>query len=177
MDIKKYITNKDIELSNEDINIEKLTNDLRKGFVSNDDMEAKLKEALEDATKTSKAEYSKLQGEYTTLQNNLDDYEKRNSDLVEKNKALSLENVMTREGFKQEDFKDISTMRYSMFGEEKDDVKAIQSIKEKYRNTYFPQVEEVKKPKDDLPINNGTKEPEPIKVSRLTGIKEILKKY
>ena len=64
-----------------------------------------------------------------------------------------------------------------MFGEEKDDVKAIQSIKEKYRNTYFPQVEEVKKPKDDLPINNGTKEPEPIKVSRLTGIKEILKKY
>ena len=37
-------------------------------------------------------------------------------------------------------------------------------------------VEEVKKPKDDLPINNGTKEPEPIKVSRLTSIKDLLKK-
>lgn len=176
MDIKKYITNKDIELSNDDINIEKLTNDLRKGYVSNDDMEAKLKEALEDASKTSKAEYSKLKGDYDNLQNNLTEYEKRNTDLAERNRTLSLENVMTREGFKEEDFKDISAMRFSLYGEEKDDVKAIQGIKEKYKNTYFPQVEEVKKPKDDLPINNGTKEPEPIKVSRLTSIKDLLKK-
>ena len=176
MDIKKYITNKDIELSNEDINIDKLTKDLRKGFIPSEEVDEQIKSAVEDIKKTSTADYDKLQGEYTTLQNNLDDFEKRNSDLVEKNKALSLENVMTREGFKQEDFKDMSTMRYSMFGEEKDDVKAIQSIKEKYRNTYFPQVEEVKKPKDDLPINNGTKEPEPIKVSRLTSIKDLLKK-
>ncbi len=34
MDIKKYIKNKDIELSNDDINIDKLESDLRKGFIS-----------------------------------------------------------------------------------------------------------------------------------------------
>ena len=34
MDIKKYIKNKDIELSNDDFNIDKLESDLRKGFVS-----------------------------------------------------------------------------------------------------------------------------------------------
>ena len=33
MDIKKYIKNKDIELSNDDFNIDKLENDLRKGYV------------------------------------------------------------------------------------------------------------------------------------------------
>lgn len=174
MDIKKYLKNKDIELSNDDINIEKLTNDLRKGFVSSDEVDSQIKSAVEDAKKTSKADYDKLQGEYSTLQSNLDDYEKRNSDLVERNKALSLENVMTREGFKQDDFKDISAMRYSLYGEEKDDVKAIQSIKEKYKNTYFPSQDPVKV-KDDLPLNNGTKEPEEIKVSRLTNIKDILK--
>lgn len=175
MDIKKYITNKDIEITNDDINIEKLTNDLRKGYVSNDDVDEKINTAVSEANKTSKANYDKLKGEYDTLQTSVDEYEKRNSDLAERNKALSLENVMTREGFKDEDFKDISTMRYSLYADEKDDVKAIQSIKEKYKNTYFPQVE-VAKPKDDLPINNGTKEPEPIKASRLTNIRDILKK-
>jgi FtsZ-binding cell division protein ZapB len=175
MDIKKYITNKDIELTNDDINIEKLTNDLRKGYVSNDDMEEKIKSAVDEVTKSSKSEFEKLKGEYDNLQNNLTEYEKRNTDLAERNKTLSLENVMTREGFKEEDFKDISAMRYSLFGEEKDDVKAIANIKEKYKNTYFP-TQEPTKPKNDLPINNGTKEPEPIKVSRLTNIKDLLKK-
>ncbi|MBO7712777.1 MAG: hypothetical protein J6S85_04355 [Methanobrevibacter sp.] len=175
MDIKKYITNKDIELTNDDINIEKLTNDLRKGYVSNDDMEEKIKSAVEEVNKTSKTEYDKLKGEYTTLQHSIDDYEKRNTDLVERNRTLSLENVMTREGFREEDFKDISAMRYSLYGDEKDDVRAIQGIKEKYKNTYFPTQEPVKQ-RDDLPINNGTKEPEPIKVSRLTSIKDLLKK-
>ena len=39
MDIKKYITNKDIESSNEDINIDKLTKDLRKGFIPSEEVD------------------------------------------------------------------------------------------------------------------------------------------
>ena len=175
MDIKKYLKNKDIEITNDDINIEKLTTDLRKGYVSSDEVEEQIKSKIDEVNKSSKAEYDKLKGEYATLQSSFDDYEKRNADLVEKNKTLTLENVMTREGFKDEDFKDISAMRYSMYQDEKDDVKAIQSIKEKYKNTYFPTQEPVKV-KDDLPLNNGTKEPEEIKVSRLTSIKDLLKK-
>lgn len=174
-DIGKYITNKDITISNDDIDIDKLTNDLRKGYVSEGDIDERVKSAVNEANKTSKADYEKLKGEYDTLQNSVADYEKRNTDLAERNRTLSLENVMTREGFKEEDFKDISAMRYSMYADEKDDVKAISSIKEKYKNTYFPEpVKEPEKQKDDGPINNGSVKPSEPKVNRLTSIKDIV---
>ena len=173
MDIKKYIKNKDIELSNDDFNIDKLESDLRKGFVSQDEVEERVSKAVEEVKVSSKTEYDTLKKQYEELQNNVNDYEKRNTDLVEKNKSLRLENVMTRAGFKEEDFKDISAMRYSMYGE-LDDVKAIESIKEKYKNTYFPTQPE--KPKDDLPINNGVSKPVEPKVNRLTKIKDLMKK-
>lgn len=172
MDIKKYIKNKDIELSNDDFNIDKLESDLRKGFISQDEVEERVSKAVEEVKVSSKTEYDTLKKQYEELQNNVNDYEKRNTDLVEKNKSLSLENVMTRAGFKEEDFKDISAMRYSMYGE-LDDVKAIDSIKEKYKNTYFPTQPE--KPKDDLPINNGVSKPVKPKVNRLTKIKDLMK--
>ena len=172
MDIKKYIKNKDIELSNDDFNIDKLESDLRKGFVSQDEVEERVSKAVDEIKTSSKTEYDTLKKQYEELQNNVNDYEKRNTDLVEKNKSLSLENVMTRAGFKEEDFKDISAMRYSMYGE-LDDVKAIESIKEKYKNTYFPTQPE--KPKDDLPINNGISKPVEPKVNRLTKIKDLMK--
>lgn len=173
-DIKKYIKNKDIELSNDDIDVEKLESDLRKGFVSTEDLEERVNNAVKEAQNTSKTEYDKLKSQYDELQNNITEYEKRNTDLAERNKSLALENVMTREGFKQEDFKDISAMRYSLYGEEKDDEKAIFQIKEKYKNTYFPAIDE-SKTKNDLPINNGTTKPEEIKVNRFTKIKDLMR--
>ena len=33
MDISKYLTNKEVTISNDDLDIEKLTQDLRKGYV------------------------------------------------------------------------------------------------------------------------------------------------
>ena len=105
MDIKKYITNKDIEISNDDINIEKLENDLRKGYVLSSSVDEKINSAVAEANKSSKSEYDKLKGEFDSLQNSYTDIEKRNTDLSERNKSLSLENVMTRQGFKEEDFK------------------------------------------------------------------------
>lgn len=168
MDIKKYIKNKDIELTNEDIDIEKLENDLRKGYELSSEVEKKVNNAVNEANKVSKSAYDELQTKY-------DEIEKRNTDITEKNRTLALENVMTREGFKEEDFKDVSSMRYSMYGEEKDDYKAISQIKEKFKNTYFPSSEPVKA-KDDLPISNGSVEPQKIEVNRLTQIKDIMKK-
>ena len=82
---------------------------------------------------------------------------------------------MIKEGFKEENFNDISSMRYSMYADETDDAKAISQIKEKFKSTYFPTVEPTKQ-KDDPPINNGVVQPQDIKVSRLTSIKDILKK-
>ncbi len=175
MDIKKYIKNKDIEITNDDINIEKLESDLRKGYELSSDAEERLNKAVSEAQNTSKTEYNKLKSQYDELQNSVTEYEKRNTDLAERNKSLVLENVMTREGFKQEDFKDVSSMRYSMYGDEKDDAKAISQIKEKFRNTYFPKVEEEPpKQKDDLPINNGVSKPSEPKVNRNTRIKDLI---
>jgi hypothetical protein len=139
-------------------------------------VDEKINSAVAEANKSSKSEYDKLKGEFDSLQNSYTDIEKRNTDLSERNKSLSLENVMTRQGFKEEDFKDITAMRYSMYADEKDDVKAIESIKEKYKNTYFPtQVVEPPKQKDDKPINNGSAKPDEIKVNRFTKIKDLMK--
>jgi hypothetical protein len=171
MDIKKYIKNKDIEISNDDINIEKLENDLRKGYELSSEVEEKVSKAINEANKTSKGAYSELETKYNELQTKYDDIEKRNTDITERNRTLALENVMTRAGFKDEDFKDISSMRYSMFGDVKDDKEAINQIKEKFKNTYF-QTEPVKA-KDDLPINNGSTEPQQPVVNRKTSIRDL----
>lgn len=175
MDISKYIKNKDITITNDDINIDKLENDLRKGYELSSDVDNRIKSAVEEANKTSQASYKELETRFNDLQGNYDAVEKRNTDMAERNKTLALENVMIREGFKEEDFKDVSSMRYSMFGEETDDKKAIANIKEKFKNTYFPTVEP-QKPKDSLPISNGSVEPQKPQVSRLTSIKDLIKK-
>ena len=169
MKIEKFIKNKDITITNDDIDIDALATELRKGYELSSDVESKIKSAVDEANKTSKAEFDALHSKY-------DDIEKRNTDLADRNKTLSLENVMTREGFKEVDFKDISSMRYSMFADEQDDVKAISSIKEKFKDTYFPAPPtEPPKEKDDKPLSNGSVKPQEPIVNRLTRIKDIMK--
>ena len=51
MDIKKYLTNKDIEITNDDIDIEKLTKDLRKGFIDETEAKANAKAKAKAKTK------------------------------------------------------------------------------------------------------------------------------
>ena len=175
MDIKKYIKNKDIEVSNDDFNIDKLENDLRKGYVEESSVDERVKSAVEEANKNSKTEYDTLKKEYDSLQNNFTEIEKRNTDLADKVKTVSLERTMVEYGFNKDQFAEVSKLRSYLYGEESDDYKAISQIKEKYKNTYFPTPEPTKQ-KDDKPINNGTVQPVDIKVSRLTSIKDLMKK-
>ena len=175
MDIKKYIKNKDIEITNDDFNIEKLESDLRKGYVESSEVDERVKSAVEEVQKTSKTEYETLKRDYDSLQNNYTEIEKRNTDLADKVKTVSLERTMVEYGFNKDQFDEVSKLRSSLYAEESDDDKAISQIKEKYKNTYFPTVEPTKQ-KDDTPINNGVVQPQEIKVSRLTSIKDILKK-
>lgn len=179
MDIKKYIKNKDIELSNDDIDIDKLERDLRKGYVLSSEVDEQVSSAVNEANRTSKNNYTELENKYNALQNQYDEVEKRNADITERNRTLALENVMTREGFKESDFKDISTLRNSMYGEVKDDNEAISQIKEKFKSTYFPpeptQPTEPPKIRDDAPLNNGSVAPKEPVVNRKTSIKELLK--
>lgn len=168
MDIKKYIKNKDIEITNEDFDIEKLENDLRKGYELSSGVQDKITSAVNEANKTSKTAFDELQSKY-------DDIEKRNTDLADKVRTVSLERTMVEYGFKKDQFDEVSKMRSSLYGEEKDDDKAISQIKEKFKDTYFPtQPTEPPKAKDDLPINNGNVEPKKPEVNRFTRIQDIL---
>lgn len=168
MDIKKYITNKEITITNDDIDFDKLTTDLRKGYELTSEVDAKIKSAVEEANKVSKSAYDDLQGKY-------DDIEKRNTDLADKVKKVSLERTMVEYGFNKNQFDEVSKMRTSLYGEETDDDKAISQIKEKFKDTYFPTPKEESKPKDDLPLGNPVQEPKEIKVNRTTPIKNLFK--
>lgn len=179
MDIKKYIKNKDIEISNDDIDIDKLERDLRKGYVLSSEVDEQVSNAVIEANNASRSTYTELENKFNELQTRYDDIEKRNADITERNRTLALENVMTREGFKESDFKDISTLRNSMYGEVKDDNEAISQIKEKFKSTYFPpeptQPTEPPKIRDDAPLNNGSVAPKEPVVNRKTSIRELLR--
>ena len=163
MDISKYLTNKELSISNDDINIEKLTNDIRKGYVSSDEVDKARKTALEE----SKKSYSELEDKYTKLQNSYNDIEARNTEFASNEKNLKLQVEMVSQGFKKEQFDEITALRNSLFKEEQDDSVAISSIKEKYKNTYFPETtidvpqessfETSSKPKEEVKVNRNTR--------------------
>ena len=68
MDITKYLKNKDIELSNDDINVEKLEKDIRKGYVLSEEVDNAKNEALKEST----SKYTELETKYNNLEKNMD---------------------------------------------------------------------------------------------------------
>lgn len=171
MDITKYLTNKEIQLSNDDINIEKLEKDIRKGYVLSEDVE----KARQDALKESTATYTELEDKYNKLEKSYNDIEARNTELTNLNKENTLKVEMVSQGFKKEDLAEVSKLRYSLYGDEEDDSKAISMIKEKYNATYFPseapkQVEVPEETKFVQPVKKG----EDINITRRTSIKDLI---
>ena len=174
MDISKYITNKDIQLSNEDINLEKLENDIRKGYVLSEEVN----KAREDALKESTANYSSLESEKNKLEKTLADMETRNAELTNLNKVANLKTEMVSQGFKKEDLDEVIKLRNSIYQDEQDDSKAISQIKERYGATFFPKIETEVEKKIEIP--EESKFAQPVKkavdldVSRKTNIRDIV---
>ena len=168
MDIKKYLTNKDIELSNDDFNIEKLEKDIRKGYVSSDEVETARAEALKEST----ANYSELEDKYTKLEKSYNDLEARNTELTSHEKGLKLQVEMISQGFKKEDLDEVAKLRNSLYAEEQDDAKAIGLIKEKYNATYFP------KTQVDIPeetnFNKAESKPKEVNITRNTRLSQLI---
>ncbi len=168
MDIKKYLTNKDIELSNEDINFEKLEKDIRKGYVPSEEVETARAEALKEGT----ANYSELEEKFNKLEKSYNDIEARNTELTNHEKGLKLQVEMISQGFKKEVLDEVAQLRNSLFASETDDAKAISMIKEKYGATYFP------KTQVDIPeetnFNQGEVKPKEINITRKTSIKDLI---
>ena len=171
MDISKYITNKDIQLSNDDINIEKLEKDIRKGYVLSEEVETARQEALKEGT----TNYTALEEKYNKLEKSYNDIETRNTELTNAERGLRLQVEMVSQGFKKENLEEISALRNSLFKDEENDEKAISMIKEKYKATYFPEPET--KPvniPNETNFNSTTKPKEEIKVTRKTSLKDLV---
>ena len=133
MDIKKYLTNKEIELSNDDLDFDKLQKDLTKGMYTEDELQAKIaevKESVKNDTKSLNEKLATMQTDYDSLNNK---YAEQTQELKNKN----LLNAMLGEGFKADSFEEISKLRTSLYGDEADDTKAVQMIKEHFGKVYF----------------------------------------
>ena len=170
MDISKYLTNKDIQLSNDDINIEKLEKDIRKGYVLSEELD----KVREETKKESTASYTELEEKYNKLEKSYNDIESRNTELTNSTKGLKLQVEMVSQGFKKENLEEISALRNSLFKDEEDDAKAISMIKEKYKATYFPKVETKPNIPNEESFNSTTKPKEEIKITRKTSLKDLI---
>ena len=174
MDISKYVTNKDVQLSNDDINIEKLEKDIRKGYVLSDEVS----KAVEETKKENTAQYVELEEKYNKLEKTYNDIEARNTELTNNERELKLEVEMVSQGFKKEDLDEVIKLRNSIYQDEQDDSKAISQIKERYGATFFPKIETEVEKKIEIP--EESKFAQPVKktvdldVGRKTNIRDIV---
>lgn len=172
MDITKYLKNKDIQLSNDDINVEKLENDIRKGYVLSEEVDKAKSESIKEST----SKYAELETKYNALDKNYNDLQAKN---VEQNNTISglkLQMEMVSQGFSKDKFDEIAQLRTTLFKDEADDSKAIGLIKEKFGATYFPQQEVKIEVPNDSNFNTQNKTEREIKITRKTSIRDLLKK-
>ena len=172
MDITKYLKNKDVELSNEDINLEKLEKDIRKGYVLSEEVENAKKEALKDST----SKYTELETKYNSLDKSYNDLQAKNVEQTNTIGSLKLQVEMMNQGFSKDKFDEVSKLRTSLYAEEQDDAKAISLIKENFQGTYFPKAEEKAEVPNETPFTTNATPSEPIKITRKTSIKDLLNK-
>lgn len=172
MDITKYLKNKEVQLSNDDINIEKLESDIRKGYVLSEEVENARKEALKENT----TNYTALEDKYNKLEKSYNDIEARNTQLANNERELKLEVEIISQGFKKENLKEVSALRNSLFKDEEDDAKAVTAIKEKYEATYFPKEEKPIDIPNETSFNSNTQPKVEPNITRKTSIKDLFKK-
>ena len=175
LDITKYLKNKDITISNDDLDLDKMSKDLYKGYTKNSD----IKEP-DYSGYVKKEDFDKLQSDYTTLENNYNNQTKILSDTNEKMARVSLESKLVRKGFKEENFDEVVKLRNSLYADEKDDQKAVDSIAERFKNTYFAQEKSstpfTPAPNENGGVNGGNNgsQGKDIKISRSTSIKDLM---
>lgn len=171
MDISKYLKNKDIQVSNDDIDIEKLEKDIRKGYVSSEELD-KAKETIEKEFTTK---YTTLEDEKNKLEKSYADIEARNTELTTNKRELEQRVEMVSLGFKKEDLDEVSKLRNSVYAEEQDDVKAFSSIKERYGSTFgFTKEPTTPVVPNEPSFNSTTAKKQEIKITRNTSIKDLV---
>ena len=170
MDISKYLKNKDIQVSTDDFDIEKLEKDIRKGYVLSEEVDKARNETKNEYT----SKYTELEEKNNKLEKSYADLEARNTELTNDRNGLKLQVEMVSQGFKKENLQEISALRNSLYKDEEDDAKAISMIKEKYKATYFPEEEKTVVVPNETSFNSTDKPKEEIKITRNSRIKDLV---
>lgn len=168
--IEKYLKNKETKITDDDLDITSLENDLRKGYVSEKDVQGRIDTAVKTANTDATTKYSQLENTYN-------DTVKTLSAVNEKNATLSLQMKMMKHGFKEENFDEISKLRKSLYADEKDDEKAIAGIAEKFKGTYFKEADtKPETPPDGEFKSNSNEHRKDIKITRNTSLSDLFYK-
>ena len=169
--IEKYLKNKEIKITDDDVDITSLEKDLRKGYVSDNDVQTKIEEAVNTANTNATDKYSQLENTYNDTVKSL-------NAVNEKNATLTLQMKMMKHGLKEENFDEISKLRKSLYADEKDDEKAIAGIAEKFKNTYFKETTPIKPetPPDGEFGGNANEHRKDVKITRNTSISNLFYK-
>lgn len=174
MDISKYLTNKDVSISNDDIDLDKLTTDLRKGFVEEKTVEARVQEATKDYENKLKVAKEETTTQLANLQNSYDDLNNKYTEQANKLKSANLRVAISEAGFNSTDSEKVQKLRTTYYGDIESDTEAVQKIKEEFGKVYFEQKQN-QAPNESGFSSNSTKEPDVV-ITRNTKISDLMKK-
>lgn len=169
MDIKKYLK-KEIEISNDDVDIEKLTDDIRKGYVQEKDLTSRLEKDFESKLAESTKEYT---NKLANLQNDYDSLNAKYNEQTNQVKASNLKVAILSNGFNGKDVEEVSKLRTNMYGDIIDDNEALSKVKEQYGKVFFET--KVDTAPNETPMNTTPKEEIKPNINRNTSIKELIK--
>lgn len=145
IDITKYLKNKDVKIKNEDFDFDAMEKDVYKGYI---------KESEAGKGMVKKSDFDDLTTRYAELETNYNNTIKTLDDTNGKLSKVSLEKTMISKGFKEEQFEKVAKMRSSLYGDEKDDVKAIDNIATEFKATFFPETQNAN-PGANIPNETG----------------------
>ena len=168
MDIKKYL-NKDVEISNEDIDIERLTNDLRKGYEKDvtDRLNKEYEDKLAQATKENTTKIASLQNDFDSLTT-------KYNEAVNQNKTNSLKVAILQNGFKAEDTDEVVRLRTTMYQDITDDNEALNKVKDRFKQVYFATNTDIAP--NEPKMNTTPPVEHKVEITRNTSIKDLMKK-
>ena len=179
MDISKYLTNKDITLSNDDVDIEKLTKDLRKGYIEESEAKANAKASyeteLKDLRKSLEEKANLAESKYTVLENSYNDLNARYTEQSKQLSAEHLRGIALENGFNSADVEEVSKLRTSLYADVQDDIEAIQKIKDRYGKSFFDNSNTKAPDEKNFGSGNQTKKNDVV-ITRNTSIQDLIKK-
>ena len=179
MDISKYLKNKDITLSNDDVDIEKLTKDLRKGYIEESEAKANAKASyeteLKDLRKSLEEKANLAESKYTVLENSYNDLNARYTEQSKQLSAEHLRGIALENGFNSADVEEVSKLRTSLYADVQDDTEAIQKIKDRYGKSFFDNSNTKAPDEKNFGSGNQTKKNDVV-ITRNTSIQDLMKK-